>query len=379
MFVIYIFKALAKNAFQKDYLPGKGLMELRSAVAEFNERNIGIKCTKEDVMIGPGSKELLFACQMALKAPLLLPSPSWVSYEPQAILLQKKVIWIPTKEEDGWKLTPESIERLNLKQDGEKKLLILNYPNNPTGVTYSSSELKSLSILFKKNNILVIADEIYGQVLHKNEARVSLATFYPEGTIISEGLSKWCGAGGWRLGTFTFPKEYRWLQDAMGVIASETFSSVSAPIQYASVVAFKGSPNISLYLKYSKLILGRVGKYVYNRLVECNVTMPMCQGGFYLFPNFNHYKNHFKSSKHFCELLLEETGVALLPGVAFGRPKEELTARLAFVDFDGEELLKVLEREGEEYINNVNFIEMNCKNIVKAMDVLQSWLRNKKI
>ena len=371
-----VIKALQKHAFQKDYLPVKGLLPLRQAVADFNQRKLGLDCSAEDILIGPGSKELIYNLQMAYDGDVLLPNPSWVSYAPQAHLLNKKVWWIETKEEENWRVSPEHLDQLCASCPTPHRILILNYPNNPTGTTYSPKQLESLADVCRKHNVLVIADEIYGEV-HHSSPRVSLSQFYPEGTIISEGLSKWCGAGGWRLGTFTFPKEYRWLLDAMAKIASETYSSVSAPIQYAAVEAFKPNEEILTYLQHSRKILSAVANFVYQQLREVAITMPAPEGGFYLFPNFGNYRSQLakkgiKNSTQLCEKLLEETGVALLPSVAFGRPPEELTARLAFVDFDGERLLEKLGNGAKP--EEDMFIKNNCPQILKATQLIRNWL-----
>ena len=132
----------------------------------------------------------------------------------------------------------------------KNQLLILNSPNNPTGT--NNEELEELSIICKENNIIVISDEIYTE-LDFNGNYHSISHFYPEGTVISSGLSKWCGAGGWRLGTLIFPKELKIIHDSVRSLASETFTSVSAPIQYAAVKAY--TEDHSEYLNNSRTIL----------------------------------------------------------------------------------------------------------------------------
>ena len=115
-----------------------------------------------------------------------------------------------------------------------QKLLILNYPNNPTGLTYGATALAALATVCRAHNIVVISDEIYGRVNH-SDTHHSIAQYYPEGTIVCSGLSKWAGAGGWRLGYAVFPPDLRPLLNATKSVASETFTSVSAPIQYAAI------------------------------------------------------------------------------------------------------------------------------------------------
>ena len=372
-----VVEALRQNAGCKDYLAVRGLLELREAVAHFNRRKLNIDCDANDIMIGPGSKELIYDLLLATDADLLLPSPSWVSYEPQALLANKTVHWIETKEEDNWQLLATNLEEACQINLNRRKILILNYPNNPTGASYSSTELKALASVAKANNILVVTDEIYGELNYKGE-HISLASYYPEGTIISSGLSKWCGAGGWRIGTFTFPKEYQWLLKAMAVIASETFTSVSAPIQWASIKAFEGSPDIDRYVIDARKILLAISTYVYNRLRALNINMPMAQGGFYLFPNFEYFRQRFSNeglttSTELCDKILTETGVALLPGEAFGRPATEWTARLSFVDFDGGHCLQLLQNQPNLKLDDA-FIGEHCPNIAAAMDALSEWV-----
>ena len=135
-----------------------------------------------------------------------------------------------------------------------------------------------------------MSDEIYGE-LNYNGNHVSIANFYPEGTIISSGVSKWCGAGGWRLGVFTFPNELLDIQKAMCSGASETYSSVSAPIQFGSIRAFKGGQEIENYLIHSRKILKSIGDWVYHQFRNTNVLLHKPEGGFYIFPDFSMYKN----------------------------------------------------------------------------------------
>jgi aspartate aminotransferase len=223
----------------------------------------------------------------------------------------------------------------------------------------------------------LISDEIYGQIHHLGK-HVSVARFYPEGTIVSSGLSKWCGAGGWRLGTFSFPPDLAWLQEAMAIVASETYTATSAPIQYAAVTAFKGSPAIDDYLKTSRKILKTIARVVGSKLEQMQVTFPKPEGAFYLFPDFEYYrekliKKGIYTSVEFCDRLLEDTGVAMLPGSDFGRQPEELTVRLAYVDFDGTKALQSAYSFGEELLDDA-FIREHCTQLLEAFDRLGNWL-----
>lgn len=370
--------ALRENAAQKDYLPVKGLPALREAVADFHQRKHDVSATRDDILIGPGSKELMFQLQLAFQGELIIPSPSWVSYQPQAHLLGLKTNWLETRKENGWRLLPEELDKFCSEQPQTPRLLILNYPNNPTGLTFGESELEAVARVARKHKLLVLSDEIYGELTH-NKNHVSIAKFYEEGTIISSGLSKWCSVGGWRLGTFCFPRSLNWLIDAMACIGSETYSAVSAPIQYASVTAFQDNAEIDNYLFQVRRVLRALGKKVAERLNESGVDTAMPEGGFYLFPDFEQHAESLRSrgiktSAELCDRLLTETGVALLPGEDFGRSANELTCRLAYVDFDGAKCLADAESIKIEDELGSAFLQENCVDVLNAIDLIGSWL-----
>merc|ERR1711992_366103 len=134
---------------------------------------------------------------------------------------------------ERWVLQPEVIEEHCRNNPNVSRMMIFNYPSNPTGCTHTRDELIQIANVARTYGIVIVADEIYGLISHEEE-HTTIAEYYPEGTIISGGLSKAFGAGGWRVGIWSFPQELSWLQHAMAVVASETFTSVSAPIQYAS-------------------------------------------------------------------------------------------------------------------------------------------------
>jgi aspartate aminotransferase len=371
--------ALKVNAYQKDYLAVKGLFQLREAIADYYRRVQELNFSAEDVLIGPGSKELMFLLQFVYYGDLVIPTPSWVSYAPQAHIIGRHVRWIPTNRNDKWKLTPEELIA-HCKDDPIKpRIVILNYPSNPSSVTYSVDELKKIAAAAKKYKIILLSDEIYGE-LHYEGKHVSIARFYPEGTIISTGLSKWCGAGGWRLGTFIFPPNLRWLLNSMAAVASETFTATSAPIQFAAIRAFNGGVKIENYLWNSRNILKKLGTCITDMLVESGVYAAYPEGGFYAFTDFSAFKDKFYSigittGKKLCEKLLEETGVAILPGVVFGRPEDELTARIAYVDFDGVRAIAAADnrlKKGKEI--DEEFLKTYCGNTLKAVNLLCDWL-----
>lgn len=376
-----VVEELRAHAFQKDYLPVKGLWQLREAVAQYHHRFQGICHTGEDVLIGPGSKELMFLLQLVYYGNLIIPTPAWVSYAPQAHIIGRHVHWLTTKAASGWKLTANQLEALCKEDPKRPRIVILNYPTNPTGITYLEDELKALAKVARTYRVVLLSDEIYGELHHAGK-HVSIAHFYPEGTIISTGLSKWCGAGGWRLGALTFPRTLHWLLDGMAVVASETYTATSAPIQYAAIRAFQGGIEIEHYLTHCRRILRVLGRFSAKQLKNAKISVMDPDGGFYLFPDFGPHRKllrrrGIKTSQELCEKLINDTGVALLPGSEFGRPKEELTARLAYVDFDGARTLAASESLSSDLLLNENFLATYCPRVLEAIDRICNWLKPK--
>lgn len=372
-----VVEALRAAAPEKDYLHVRGLRPLRDTVTEFLHRRHGVERQRRQVLVGPGSKELIFLTQLAYAGELLVPSPSWVSYAPQARIIGRQVRWLPTDFEHDWKLLPETIDAHCRATPGLPRLLILNYPSNPTGVTYDEAELAALADVLRRHQVLVVSDEIYADLDHRGRT-VSLAHHYPEGTIVSTGLSKWCGAGGWRLGVFSFPEELEWLCAAMAVIGTETFTSVSTPIQYAAVRAFQGGPEIDAYLDGCRRVLGALGRTSRAILVDAGCRLPPLHGGFYLFPDFSSRRERLATrgvtgSASLAEALLADTGVATLPGEAFGRPPDELTLRLSYVNFDGAAALAALASLPAGAEPDDNFLRRHCADTLEAMDRIASW------
>jgi aspartate aminotransferase len=373
-----VVQALRDNAPCKDYLPVQGLWQLRQAVSRYHWRVDGVPIRPNHVLIGPGSKELMFLVQLAFYGDLIVPAPCWVSYAPQTRIVGRHVRFIETSFEEGWRLTPQRLEEICQEDPTRPRLLILNYPGNPDGDSYGIEELQQLADIARHYQIVLLSDEIYGPLWHVEEhPHVSVARFYPEGTIISAGLSKWCGAGGWRLGTFSFPPQLEWLLEAMSSLASETFTSTSAPIQWAAIQAFDGSPEIEAYLKHARRILHSLGRWTTDKLREAGARLRDPKGAFYLFPDFEALRSRLEArgienSRQLCARALDETGVAFLPGDDFGTVGK-LTARLAYVDFDGAAALAASKQLGDQEIDE-SFLRTHCESVVLGIEKLCDWL-----
>ena len=358
-----VVSALKKNANKHIYLQMQGLEELRSAIADYLNKTNDNNFNKEDIVIGPGTKELMFLTQIAFEGEVLLPAPSWVSYQPQALIAKNKVHWIQTTSDTNWFPTADQLEK-KIKNIKEKNLLLfINSPNNPSGTVCKN--LQEIAEIARKHKIIILSDEIYSQLTFDDQYK-SISNYYPEGTIVSTGLSKWCGAGGWRLGFFAIPNQIKELKNSLKILCSESFTSVSAPIQYAAVEAYKGDH--SAYLSAVKKILSLAGNYAYENLKSnvINVTKP--EGGFYLFPEFINAK--FSSSSEMCKDILKKTGVALLPGSDFGLDSRKMIARLSYTDFDGANFLK--NTSGSKKLDNMD-LKKNAPNIVDGLSILKEW------
>ncbi len=361
-----IVTTLKDNAHRKNYLPMQGLEELREAISDYLEKKTGVRYSKKNIIITPGSKEAMLLMHVVFNGDIILPSSSWVSYEPQAEIGRNKVHWIKTHRENNWFPTSDELEK-KIKSLKKKKLIfIINSPNNPSGTTCNN--LENLAKIAKKHKVLVLSDEIYTD-LSFNKKYDSISKFYPEGTFISGGLSKWCGAGGWRLGFFAVPEKMSIFLNSLKTLASESYSTVNTPVQYAAVEAYRG--DYDEYKIKTTNILKSIGNYVYNKLKSNKIFINPPQGAFYLLPEFKNSK--YKSSQKLCEDILKETGVAMLPASEFGFSSNKLLTRLSYTDFDGETFLKNIS------INSViddKIIEKYAPNVVAGVNKLSNWAKN---
>ncbi len=361
-----IVNELKKNAYKKEYLPIQGLLSLRKAISNSILNKTNVNYPEKNIIITPGSKEAMLLMHVAFKGEIILPAPSWVSYEPQATIASNKVHWIQTSGENNWFPTAKQVEnKINLLGKNKNIILILNSPNNPSGTTCSN--LKEIAAVAKKYKIIILSDEIYTDLTFDQKYE-SISKYYPEGTFISGGLSKWCGAGGWRLGFFAVPEKLQNFLEVLKSLASESYSTVNTPLQYAAVEAYNGD-----YTNYKNnviKILSSLGKYVYNNLKSNKVLINPPQGAFYLMPEFLNKK--YKNSAELCDAILDETGVAMLPGSDFGFNSKKMLTRLSYTDFDGGNFLK--NNFNKDTINE-EIIEKYAPNVVEGVKKLYIWAK----
>ncbi len=378
-------EALKQNATRKDYTDPQGLLELRQLISKHHRSILENTVQPENIVVSCGSKPLLFFTQFVLKDyELVLPKGSWVSYQPQAEAIGKTVYWANTEASSDWKLLPEELDK-TISSFNEKALLILNYPGNPIGKTYSKEELEGIAKVLKKHKALVIADEIYSELTFSGK-HSSLLDIYPEGTILTSGISKWAGAGGWRLGYCLVHKELGWFSKKLTAVQSECLSTTSTPVQVAAISLFEEPDKNQKYLEMARSILAPLAKRVQADLVEAGIECAPADGGFYLFLNFENFREQLASkeintSPELCDYLLKAHGIALLPGTVFGCCPEELLVRLSYVNFDGAEALAAL----EGHLNSLNslvdavsdqFLSKYCPDTLEGIDRLCAVMRS---
>lgn len=349
-----IAETLRVHATQQSYLPVQGLRSLRERVADFYAREFGVSVSPERVIVGPGSKALLYALLHTLEGDLLLPTPSWVSYHTQALLVGKRVHRIPGSPTDGYRLRVNQLRLVIKQQDlGQHHpgILLLNSPNNPTGRMLDPETLDELADVCRERRLVALSDEIYALVQHGQKSHESIARYCPEQTVILGGLSKQLSLGGWRLGVAIVPPSEAGdrLIHALCAVASEIWSAVASPVQYAAVVAYDRSAEISGYIQECARIHTIRTQHLFRALVDMGVSCSEPNGAFYLFPNFDRWREPLvalgvRTSDDLAKYLLDRYGLATLAGSVFGTPPDELSLRLSssYLDMETNEQAQAL-------------------------------------
>ncbi len=373
-------KALCENSWRQRYLPVQGIVELREKIAEFYKAMFDLEYAPGQIIVGPGSKPLMFAAFTALDGPIFLPAPSWVSYQHMGRFLSRDVHHMVTHSEDSYRLQPDLLElalRAHSPDRNQQKVLALNYPCNPTGHTFSSQELRELSDVAREYNVVIVSDEIYALTHFREHKHHSIAKFYPEGTLITGGLSKDRSLGGYRLGTLLIPPNEKQLLRSILAVGSEVWSSVSAPIQYAGIEAYRTDTKLVDYMRDCAMVHEMVTKYTYQRIHDMGVSCPCPQGAFYLFPDWNSKKEALQKEKvttssELAKHLLKNWFLASLPGSEFGMPPDDLSLRLATVDYDGASAIEAFRRRRKSAIKNPEgFVQSIAPSVVEGCNQLE--------
>ena len=326
-------------------LPSSGLAELKQAVAAYLDRKCGLAYEPSQICITTGGKYALFEACLTVLNPgdeAVLPAPYWVSYPEQIRFAGAEPVIVGAGAGQGFKITPD---QLGAAVTERTRLFILNSPSNPTGVVYTRDELAALAEVVAGRDIWVFSDEIYNELVYEGVDTCSFATLrddLPAQTITFGGASKTWAMTGWRIGWAAGPHD---LIGAMGRLQSQSTSNPTSIAQYAAVAALTG-PEEPARAMYEEFDRRRV--YMADRLAAMDgVTCVPPQGAFYTFPDFAAVYDRVLGSEvegprsvAFADKVLDEAGVAVVPGAAFG---DDNCCRLSFA-MSMEQIEKGLDR-----------------------------------
>ena len=310
-------KEAAKRAIDQDqsyYTGMSGLLTLRQAASDFVKEKYQLDYNPEnEILVTIGATEALSATLTAILEEgdkVLLPAPAYPGYEPIVNLVGAEIVEIDTTE-NGFVLTPEMLEKAILEQGDKLKAVILNYPANPTGITYSREQLESLADVLRKYEIFVVCDEVYSELTYTGENHVSLGTMLRDQAIIINGLSKSHAMTGWRLGfifapanfTAQFIKSHQYLVTAANTMA-----------QHAAVEALTAGKDDAEPMK-KEYIQRR--DYIIDKMTDLGFEIIKPDGAFYIFAKIPAGYN--QDSFAFLKDFAQKKAVAFIPGAAFGQ------------------------------------------------------------
>ncbi len=310
-------KEAAKRAIDanKSYYTGMaGLPELRQAASAFVKEKYNLDYNPDnEILVTIGATEALSATLTAILEPgdkVLLPAPAYPGYEPIVNLVGAEIIEIDTTAND-FVLTPEMLEEAILAQGDKLKAVLLNYPANPTGVTYSRKELEALAEVLKKYDIFVISDEVYSELTYTGEPHVSIGELLPDQTVVINGLSKSHAMTGWRIGLI-FAPAYITAQ----LIKSHQYlvTAATTNAQYAAIAALTDGKNDTEAMKVEYV---KRRDYIIEKMEEMNFKIIRPSGAFYIFAKIPVKEG--QDSFAFLQKFAREKAVAFIPGVAFGQ------------------------------------------------------------
>lgn len=332
-------EAFTRAARQTSYAPVPGLPALRQAIADYLNRTRDLNISPEFVAVAPGSKPLLYALLQILEGDVLLPSPSWVSYAPQARLANRRVYIVEADPRDHHRLSRESLAATlaDARREGaDPRILVVNTPSNPTGGMFSREDSEAIATWAREEGITLISDEIYAELAHGWREHYSPASFYPEGCIVTGGISKAFSAGGWRLGYAAIPSGVagKRVMSSLQALASEIWSSASTPVMQAAITAYSPNDELTTYVQASARLHGHVTSRLYETLASLGIDCPRPAGAFYLYPDFAPFRNSLQqrgitTGDQLARHLIDEWSIATLPGTAFGEQPNALRLRLA--------------------------------------------------
>ena len=310
-------KAAAKLALDQGktrYTAAAGIPELKTAIAAKLLRDNQVTYKPEQIIVTNGGKHSLYNLMMAILDAgdeVIIPAPFWVSYPEMAKLAEATPVFVVTTEEAGYKITPAPLEAAITPKT---KLFVLNSPSNPTGMVYSPAEIKALAeVLERHPHVYIVSDEIYEKILYDGASHISIASVSPamyDRTLISSGFAKAYSMTGWRVGYLAGKAE---IIKAATIIQGHSTSNICTFAQYGAVTALNDSQEC---VETMRKAFAERRDVMYALLTSISgITCPKPDGAFYLFPSI---KSFGLPSLEFCDKLLEEFQVAVIPGIAFG-------------------------------------------------------------
>ncbi|HHF7020224.1 TPA: pyridoxal phosphate-dependent aminotransferase [Streptococcus mutans] len=310
-------KEAAKRAIDADeshYTGMAGLLALRQAASAFVKEKYHLTYNPDnEILVTIGATEALSASLTAILEPgdkVLLPAPAYPGYEPVVNLVGAEVVEIDTRAND-FVLTPEMLEEAILKEGEALKAVILNYPTNPTGVTYSRQQIKELADILQKYDIFVISDEVYAELTYTGESHVSIAEYLPDQTILISGLSKSHAMTGWRLGLIFAPAVL-----TAQLIKSHQYlvTAATTSVQFAAIEALTNGKDDALPMKEEYI---KRRDYIIEKMEAMKFKIIKPDGAFYIFAKIPVAQG--QDSFKFLQDFAKEKAVAFIPGVAFGK------------------------------------------------------------
>lgn len=299
---------------QSHYTGMAGLLELRQAASEFLLKKYGLSYAAEDeILVTVGVTEAISSVLLSILVAgdeVLIPAPAYPGYEPLITLAGGSLVEIDTRAND-FVLTPEMLDQAIIEREGKVKAVILNYPANPTGVTYNREQIKALAEVLKKHEVFVIADEVYSELNYTDQPHVSIAEYAPEQTIVLNGLSKSHAMTGWRIGLIFAAREL-----VAQIIKTHQYlvTSASTQSQFAAIEALKNGADDALPMKKEYL---KRRDYIIEKMSALGFNIIEPDGAFYIFAKIpaDLEQDSFKFAVDFAK----ENAVAIIPGIAFGQ------------------------------------------------------------
>ena len=297
------------------YTANSGLKELRGEICNYLQRRFDLHYKEENVLVTVGGSEAIDLTIRAVVQPgdeVIIPEPCFVCYEPITQLTGGVPVHIATRAEDQFRLTAD---QLRAAITPRTKLLIFPYPNNPTGAVMSAAEMEEIAAVLRETNVLVLSDEIYSELTYGLDRHVSIASLpgMAERTIVVNGFSKSYAMTGWRLGYAAGPAP---LVKVMTKIHQSCIMSAPTTSQYAAITALRQCDD---QIEMMRDEYNRRRRYVVKALNDMGLTCFEPRGAFYVFPSI---QISGLTSSEFCEQLLREKEVAIIPGSAFGASGE---------------------------------------------------------